>query len=44
MLDLGWNLSAAADKGGRLEGGEGSEGSCFGGDKRREEGEEEEEK
>lgn len=25
MLDLGWNLSAAADKGGRLEGGEGSE-------------------
>lgn len=26
MLDLGWNLSATADKGGRLEGGEGSEG------------------
>lgn len=26
MLDLGWNLSAVADKGGRLEGGKGSEG------------------
>lgn len=26
MLDLGWNLSAAADKGGRLERGEGSGG------------------
>jgi len=27
MLDLGWNLSAVADKGGRLEGGKGSEGA-----------------
>lgn len=40
MLDLGWNLSAAADKGGRMERGQGS--SCSGGDKGREEGEEEE--
>lgn len=43
MLDLGWNLSAAADKGGRLERGKGQRGSCLGGDKSREEGEEEEE-
>lgn len=41
MLDLGWNLSAAADKGGRLERGRGQGNSCSGGDKGREEEEEE---
>lgn len=33
MLDLGWNLSATADKGGRLERGRGQWSSCSGGDK-----------